>query len=369
MGLNRLAQLHFSPAMHELYLEDFPRFWQDPELKKRIVVIGANDYIHKWNGDEFINFSDTPISSLLDWTDDRIQKGALYNGSITGLPLSGGNHQLLFYDKKQVARAPSSFKELVCDARRLKADCGAIYPFVLPTNACYFILPLLYGFGSPLWCQENNPALGITRESLKKTLILLKDLMYDNHLIPIKWEQYHSLGEFLSRKAAYCIGGDWDITACLEVLGYDLGIAKIGPLEQECLSTAGGSYLFISKYLDNSLYQTVKDVAEIILSNKVQEGIVNELNRFPARKDFTFDYQAKGQFFQDNHSVFKDSIFLPPLPNISHTYHVLAELLEPGILVRYPIDDLTDWAIKTINDENSGPIISGSLPKMIENKS
>jgi hypothetical protein len=349
-GLDEVAEVRISPTMHELYLEDLPRAWGNAALRKRLVVIGPNDYFYKWRGDEFMHFASSPLAHLLDRVEERYAAGAVLDGKVSGLPLAGGNHQLLFINRRYTSVVPATFDELLAETWRLRNSNTLLWPFVYPTNACYFVLPLLYGYHSPLWSDPARPEVGITRDALYQVLLLHKELMYDRVILPVKWEQYHSVFEFQTGRAAFCFGGDWDIQSHRETLGDDLVIAPIPSLERECRSTASCSYLYLSSELEPVYLDSVARAAELLLSEEVQRDIVQSLHRYPARKGMPLDLTATDPNLRRSYEVYSSAIFLPPHRILSHIYHVLGDLFEPGVLVKYPLNELADRAHAKMQD-------------------
>jgi ABC-type glycerol-3-phosphate transport system substrate-binding protein len=352
-GVEEHVDWYISPAMHDLYLEDFPRHWADPEARKRLAAIGPNDYFYKWQGDEFQSLEDSPLAYLLDRVEPRYAEASRLEGKLTGLPLSGGNHQLMFVNKAYVDEIPQTFEQLLAQTWRLRNSNTLLYPFVFPTNACYFVFPLLYGHGAPLWSDPQQPNVGITLESLIKTFGLLKQLMYDDVLLPVKWEQYHSIAEFQTGRSAFCFGGDWDIKSHLDLFGDQLAIAPIPSLERECRSTAGCNYLYLSKQIAAEPLAAIDTVANVMLSPAVQRQIFGHIYRYPVVKGIALDAADTPQVLQASYQVFAQSIFLPPYKILSHIFHVLADLLEPGVLVKYPLDELMHKAYLKMQDVNS----------------
>lgn len=358
-GLEAIADVRLSPAMHDLYMEDFPRAFADPELRRRLVVIGPNDYFYKWRGDELAFFEDTPLAPMLELVEPRYAAGAVLEGKVSGLPLGGGNHQLLFINRSLTEVVPESFDELMAEAWRLRNDNVLLWPFVYPTNACYFTLPLLYGLGAPLWSDPERPDVGITRKALRALLEMHRALMYDDIMLPVKWEQYHAVAELQTRRAAFCFGGDWDIRSHQQALGDDLVIAPIPALTRPCRSTASCSYLYVSAELDPACLGSVRQVAELLLSEPVQLSMARDLYRNPARVGMAEQMASvapagpEDPNLRQSREVFESAVFLPPYRILSHIYHVLADLFEPGVMVRYQLAELLDRAMEKMQDVDS----------------
>jgi Bacterial extracellular solute-binding protein len=359
-GLEELVNVVLSPAMHELYLEDFPRACR--EERGRLVVVGPNDYFHKWRGDEFVHFADSPLASLLERVEPRYVAPAVLDGRASGLPIAGGNQQLLFVNRRLTDVVPATFDELMRETWRLRNERSVLWPFVYPTNACYFVFPLLYGYGAPLWSDPTRPGVGITRDALYRTLRLHRELMYERIILPVKWEQYHAVFEFQTGRAAFCFGGDWDITSHQAALGDDLVVAPIPSLERACRSTANCFYLFLGRDLAPAALASAGRAAERLLSDEVQRDLVRSLHRASTLRLDAGESRPTALGGLDENvrragEVFEEALFLPPDRVVSHIFHVLADLLEPGVLVQHPLNELADRAYEKMLDPDSTIVI------------
>ncbi len=281
--LNDFANFNYSKTMKSLYLTDFPNAWKNENIRNKLVVIGANDYFNKWTSTEFLPLKKNIFGDIFELLDRKLLYGSMINGDITGIPLMGGNHQLLFYNKDYVKEVPNTMMELISMLEYLKKKFDLKYPFVFPTGSCYFILPFLYGYGADLWSNDNTC---ISRDSLYKTISFLRGLIYEKKILPVKWEQLESKECFMNEKAAFCIGGDWNIIEFRKRLSRKLGISKIPSLERQCRSTANASYLFISNFFKNEFYSIIKRFCRTFLSQEIQTDIINKLYRMPVLNEY-----------------------------------------------------------------------------------
>lgn len=349
-NLHQYVNFHYSDVMKSLYLTDFPEAWKNEEIRKKIATIGANDYFNKWNNAEFMILESEEFDEIFRLTDEHLANGSIINGKRTGIPLAGGNHQLLFYNKKYVNEKPETMNDLICMSEKIKKEFNLEYGFVFPTGASYFILPFLYGYGADLWSSNLE---AIPRLALYKTICWLKELIYDKAILPIKWEQAESKECFIQGKTAFCIGGDWNISEFDKATGHNLGICPIPKLDRECRSTANASYLFISKYLTNELFYNIKEFCKIFLSQEIQTKVISELYRMPAARDFTFNEDSFNELLSCSYKIYKKAYILPPQMEITHMYHVLADLLEPNVLISDTPENLTDKVLLHLKDVDS----------------
>lgn len=345
------VNMNYSVVMKALYTEDFPNAWKKEELRKKIGTIGANDYYNKWTGKEFISIEDTPLNKLYSKVKDELSDGSIIDGKRTGIPLSGGNCQILFYNKKYVDKVPTTFEELIQMAKEIKEKHNLEYGFVFPTGACYFILPMLYGYGADLWSTPGEEP--ISYDALYKTICMLSDLIYTKKELPVKWEQEQSMPYFMSGKAAFCIGGDWNIREFDEALNHQMGICAIPKLERECRATANANYLFLSKELEEDLYHNAEKFCEKVLSTEVQTQIIKELYRMPAAKDYKLEESQFDELTIENYKIYNSSFILPPLKEVTNMYHVLADMLEPEVLISMSPEDLAKDVLEKLKDVDS----------------
>ena len=349
-GLNQFANFNYSNVMKSLYLYDFPNAWKEGELKKKICTIGANDYFNKWTSEEFLVIEDSGLNGIFSLANEELVKGSIVNGKRTGIPLFGGNHQLLFYNKKLVNQVPEPMQDLIAIAESVKKKKKLDYGFVFPTGACYFILPFLYGYGANLWSNSQIP---ISEDSLYKTICFLRELIYERKVAPIKWEQAESIECFTKGNAAYCIGGDWNIKEFDMATDSNLGICKIPKLERECRSTANASYLFVSKYIKEELHKNIREFCKLFLGQDIQASIIRNLYRMPAARNFSIDKNNFDEKLLKSYEVYKRAFIMPPKKEVTHMYHVLADLLEPNVLIRDNPEELTKKVILHLNDVES----------------
>lgn len=345
------CKINYSETMKDLYLDDFPKAWSNKNLRVNMGTIGANDYFNKWTGNEFLYLEDTKLNDIYELVKDELADGSIIDGKRAGIPLSGGNHQLLFYNKKFVGNIPTTFNELISMSEKIKKKYKLEYSFVMPTGACYFILPILYGFGAELWSKPNTEP--ISEEALYKTIVLLSDLIYDREILPVKWEQEDSMKYFMEGKAAFCIGGDWNISQFQKALDFNVGVCEIPKLERACRSNSNANYLYISKYANSEVIDNAVKFCKKVLNKKNQDSIIKELYRMPAMKDYEFDENEFDQIMIDSYKVYKKSFILPPLKEVSHMYHVLADLLEPNVLVSDSPEVITKSVIQELKNLNS----------------
>lgn len=89
------------------------------------------------------------------------------------------------------------------------------------------------------------------------------------------------------------------------------------------------------------------------LSQKIQTKIINELYRMPAVSKYIFNEDDFDELLACSYKVYNKAFILPPKKEITHMYHVLADLLEPNVLISDTPEKLTDKVLLNLKDANS----------------
>lgn len=193
-------------------------------------------------------------------------QGELCNLSSNGysIPMLSGNHLLLFFDKRKLARAPSCWQEFPELLAPGCAGCG--YDFEEP----YWLIPFANAFNATLiekqHAQLNTPellaALG-ARAELKQQNIL-QHFHYDGPLNDA----------LTSGEVPAIISGEWEYANLKAEMGNHLGIAPIPSLQgrpcQSYFSTI--DIVFPSNSLQSSYRPQLLALTKYLLSTPVSQG-------------------------------------------------------------------------------------------------
>ncbi len=147
-------------------------------------------------------------------------------GTYYGAPIVGGNHLLLFYNKKFVRQAAQTWEELL----KQKKDIEAQGVQVIGWNyqEMYWFVPFLGAFGGwPLEGHLDSPAM-------HQALVFYKSLA-DQGLIPHSCTYDCSLSRFVAEEFAYAINGDWAYAEIAQALGDKLGLALLPSIADKAL--------------------------------------------------------------------------------------------------------------------------------------
>ena len=73
----------------------------------------------------------------------------------------------------------------------------------------------------------------------------------------------------------------------------------------------------------------------------------------PVLNEYEVNYSEGNELLSSSYKVYKNAFILPPKKDVTHMYHVLADLLEPGILNSDKVENLTDKTLIYLMDVNS----------------
>ncbi len=224
-----------------------------------------------------------PVDELFDLGlyNKPVVEAVADGGKTWGIPMSNGNHLLLYYNKRLSPTPPATTDELkrfcVTRARELKL------PHCLAFNQGepFWLMPWLGAFGG--WPMEGRaPTLDTPAMSAALEFVLK---MRDDHITPAECDYNCMDSLFKESQAAFAINGDWALPVYERQLGKDLGVAKIPKLSATGrwpTPMVSGKYLMLSSALSGHKLDLVRRFVEFATSEKMQIAQVRQLRRLPA---------------------------------------------------------------------------------------
>ncbi|MBI4655696.1 MAG: extracellular solute-binding protein [Elusimicrobia bacterium] len=207
------------------------------------------------------------------------------DGKTWGIPVSNGNHLMLFYNRKFVKKPPQNTEELFrycgSEAKKYKLD----YCIAFDMGEPFWLMPWLGAFGGwPL----NNKAPTLDTPAMKNALNFYLDLKYDKKYVPRECDYNCMDSLFKEGKTAFIINGDWAIGAYETHFRENFGISVI-PL----LSSTGrypspmvsGKYFMVSSGLPDEKLKLLVRFIDFYTNKANQIKQYKLLKRLPALKD------------------------------------------------------------------------------------
>lgn len=226
-----------------------------------------------------------PVDDLFDL--DQYADSALaaveLNGEHWGVPISNGNHLMLYYNKDLIAEAPADTDALLAAAEDLKAQ--DVIPLVYNQTEPFWLVPWLGGFGGAVFAEDgvtptlNTPEMVATLEWLR--------LLKDEEIVPPESDYNGADTLFKEGRAAMIVNGDWTLGAYKDLFGDKLGVARIPVVSSTGTPPApftSGKFFMIPAGLDEDTQLVVVDFIKWATSEANQLDMVSKLARLPALK-------------------------------------------------------------------------------------
>jgi len=241
----------------------------------------VNDHAGPFTTAEII----VPVDDLVDlgqYADSALAAVEL-NGQHWGVPISNGNHLMLYYNKDLVPTPPADTDELLAMADDLKAQ--GVTPLVYNQTEPFWLVPWLGGFGGKVFAEDGvTPTLNTPE--MVATLAWLKQLK-DDGIVPPESDYNGADTLFKEGQAAMIVNGDWTLGAYEELFGDKLGVARIPTVSSTGTPPApftSGKFFMVPAGLDEDTQAVVVDFMEFATNQANQLNMVSVLSRLPALK-------------------------------------------------------------------------------------
>lgn len=224
-----------------------------------------------------------PVDDLIDASrfNKAVVQAITLDGHIWGVPVSNGNHLLLFFNKKFAKTAPRDTGELFrfCanDAKAYKLD----YCIAFDMGEPFWLMPWLAAFGG--WpIDYKTPTLDTP--AMRSAISFYLDLKSRKYAPPeCDYNCMDSL--FKEGKTAFIINGDWAISGYQKHFNKDFGLGLIPKLSSTGLWPApmvSGKYFMVSSGVKPGKLGLIRRLLDFYTSRENQIRQFRELQRLPA---------------------------------------------------------------------------------------
>ncbi len=250
------------------------------------LLLGPSDTAGLYAVSGFI----TPLDGLFDFSkfNGPVVEAITLDGRVWGVPVSNGNHLMMFYNKKFVKSAPKTTDELFSfcskDAKRFKLDRCIAFDMGEP----FWLMPWLGAFDG--WPMEGKKPT-LDTQAMRDAINFYLDLKYEKKFVPMECDYNCMDSLFKENKAAFIINGDWAISGYQKHFGKDFGLAVIPKLSATGRwpsPMVSGQYFMISSGLKSEKMGIVKRLLEFYTSKENQVRQYQALTRLPALKEAAF---------------------------------------------------------------------------------
>ena len=246
------------------------------------VLLGPSDTAGLYAVSGFI----VPLEGMFDFDkfNGPVVEAISLDGHIWGVPVSNGNHLMMFYNKKFIKTAPRTTDELFafCSgaAKKYKLDRCIAFDMGEP----FWMMPWLGAFGG--WPMEGKKPM-LDTQAMRDTVNFYLDLKYEKKYVPMECDYNCMDSLFKESKAAFIINGDWAISGYQKHFGRDFGLAVIPQLSKTGRwpsPMVSGKYFTVSSGLKAEKLALVKRLLEFYTSRENQVRQYQVLTRLPALK-------------------------------------------------------------------------------------
>jgi arabinogalactan oligomer/maltooligosaccharide transport system substrate-binding protein len=243
----------------------------------------VNDHAGPFTAAELIQ----PVDDLFDlskYVDSGLAAVKL-DGQTWGVPISNGNHLMLYYNKSLVDTPPETTDDMIAMAPDLIAQ--GLTPLVFNQTEPFWLVPWLGGFGGSVFAADGvTPTLDTP--AMVQTLQFLHDIKYTDNMLPAESDYDGADTLFKEGKAAMIINGDWTLGAYHDLMGDNLGIARIPKVSATGDWPApytAGKYFMIPEGVTGAKLDAVVDFINFATDKANQVDMVDKLARLPALKE------------------------------------------------------------------------------------
>jgi arabinogalactan oligomer/maltooligosaccharide transport system substrate-binding protein len=213
-------------------------------------------------------------------------------GKTWGVPISNGNHLMLMYNKKLIAKPPANTTELLALAGKLPAG---VYPLAYNQTEPFWMVPWLGGFKGAVFAA-NGVTPTLNTPAMISTLKFLKQLK-DTGVVPPESDYSGAETLFKEGKAAMLINGDWSLVAYRDAMGADFAVARIPMVSATGAWPApmtSGAFFMIPSDTKSDRLTAVRGFIQFATSKPMQLEMVKRLSRLPALKTALTDEDITG---------------------------------------------------------------------------
>ncbi len=227
-----------------------------------------------------------PLDGLFDFTryNKPVVEAITLDGHQWGVPVSNGNHLMMFYNRKFVKSPPKTTDELFAycagPAKQLKLERCMAFDMGEP----FWMMPWLGAFGG--WPMDGKKPT-LDTKPMRDTINFYLDLKYDKKYVPMECDYNCMDSLFKENKVAFIINGDWAISGYQKHFKKDFGLCIIPKLSTTGLyptPMVSGKYFMVSSGVNAAKLPLLKRLLEFYTSRENQIKQYQVLTRLPALK-------------------------------------------------------------------------------------
>lgn len=209
------------------------------------------------------------------------------NGKLYGIPISYGNHLVLYYNKALIKEPAKTWEELKEQTKQLPKG---VMPLAINYRSSYTFMAFWLVFGdnivvddrANLKTQSTVDALNFYKEIARKRIVK-KSCNYSC-----------VTSDFYEGNFAYAINGDWDYVNAKRELGEKLGIALLPTINGKRLASLKSTLVlsFPNGSTESPKYAQLRKFANFVQSKAFLRSINEKLNRQPTHVELKAELRS-----------------------------------------------------------------------------
>jgi arabinogalactan oligomer/maltooligosaccharide transport system substrate-binding protein len=241
-----------------------------------------------------------PTNEVFDLSryDQNAVGAVTLNGKAWGVPITKGNHLMLFYNKKFVKKPPTSTDELVSYCEKELKGQGADHCIAFNQGEPFWFVPWLSAFGG--WPIENK-APALDTPAMLSALRFYTDLKFKKKIMPQECDYNCTDTLFKERKVAMIINGDWAMSIYKDALKEDFGVTRIPMVSATKKWPApmiSGKYFMLSSALKGEKLDLIKRFVIFYTNKQNQVEQLQKIGRLPSLTEAAQSPELKDPLFQ-----------------------------------------------------------------------
>ncbi|HBL16694.1 MAG: hypothetical protein A2X36_13960 [Elusimicrobia bacterium GWA2_69_24] len=243
------------------------------------LIMGPSDSAGVYSVAGFV----LPVDGLFDLSrfNQPVVEAISLDGKTWGIPLTNGNHLMLFYNKRLAPVPPRNTAEFFEYCAQKAPKLGLQHCLALNIAEPFWLMPWVGAYGG--WPIDNKTPT-LDTPAMRKSIAFVLELIR-RKFVPAECDYNCADALFKEEKTAFLINGDWAISAYQEKFGQDLGVARIPMLSETGRWPSpmiSGKYLMLSSKLKGEKLDLVRRLVEFFVNEENQVAQVGALQRLPS---------------------------------------------------------------------------------------
>lgn len=266
----------FTQKVHQLYpdIELKISYLPTEELKQAIIrsayqgqspeiILAPSDFIGNYKR---MRLSAIPTSLINSNQHPQFIKTTELNNKNYGVPIVGGNHLIIYYNKKLVQNPATSWQEFYTQKQDLESK--GVSTLAMKYNEMYWFTSFITAFGG---FPVDGNRITLNTEAVRDALVFYRNLSQQK-LVPADCDYSCVTDRFYDNEFAYSMNGTWAYKQTAEKLGEHLGVITIPKLNDREIRPMFSSLalMYPNQSLQGEKRKAIEEITSLLQSQQQQ---------------------------------------------------------------------------------------------------